>query len=138
MQSEGFIYKISTGSTLNIGNYMLRLYLQRSFRSEQLATVRTNQSVHVSVYIPKIEHRKFQTFQILIVSVKIFFQFLSRRISQRKVKSYSPVVHLYHGLNNIGITKLADHHIRIALGVGIVFVCCWLIWSFGSHYFLRV
>ena len=44
-------------------------------------------------------------------------------------------MHLYHGLNNIGITKLADHHIRIALGVGIVFVCCLLIWSFGSHYF---
>ena len=84
MQSEGFIYKISTGSTLNIGNYMLRLYLQRSFRSEQLATVRTDQSVHVSVYIPKIEHRKFQTFQILIVSVKIFFSFYQEESHKEK------------------------------------------------------
>ena len=27
-----------------------------------------------------------------------------------------PVVDLYHGLNNIGITELADHDVRIALG----------------------
>ena len=62
----------STGSTLNKENYILRLYLQRSFRSEQLATVRTYQSVHVSVYIPKIEHHKFQTFEILLLSVRVF------------------------------------------------------------------
>ena len=30
-------------------------------------------------------------------------------------KRFLPVVDLYHGLNNIGITELADHDIRIAL-----------------------
>merc|ERR1719193_100552 len=31
------------------------------------------------------------------------------------VGMYIPVVDLYHGLNNIGITELADHDVRIAL-----------------------
>ena len=33
---------------------------------------------------------------------------------------------LYHGLNNIGITELADHDVRIALGKGSVlgFIVC--------------
>ena len=50
----------------------------------------------------------------------IFFQQFMRE------KRFLPVVDLYHGLNNIGITELADHDVRIALGKGSVlgFIVC--------------
>ena len=72
---------------------------QRSFGCEQLSTIRTDQSVHVGMYIPAIIHHSCQN--------SIF--------SNNYEKWFLPVVDLYHGLNNIGITELADHDVRIAL-----------------------